>query len=362
MLGGREREMGLGSLLVVSLAEAREKASHARKLKAEGVDPIEAKRAKQAATRLEVAKSVTFENASASYFAAHRASWRNAEHAHQWQSTLSRYVYPVFGSFPVGAIDTTLVLQALEPIWSTKTETADRVRGRIEAVLDWAQARGCRDGENPARWRGHLDNLLPVQSKLVPVRHHAALPVAELPSFFRSLRVQEGATARALEFLILTAARTGEVTGAKWSEVDTTAATWSVPAARMKGGREHRVPLPLAALAILENMNTTGEPDGFIFSGRKRAQRLPQRAMRSLLERTREDATVHGFRSTFRDWAAERTDFSGEVVEMALSHTISNKVEAAYRRGDLFEKRRVLMEQWAAFCESPQRAEVERGA
>jgi integrase len=351
MLAGREREMGLGGFPTVTLAEARLKAADARKLRASGIDPIEAKRAQQAAALLEAAKALTFKSAAASYIAAHRSGWRNTEHAHQWDATLSSYVYPVLGVLPVGAVDTALVLQALEPIWTTKTETAARVRGRIEAVLDWAKARGYRNGENPARWRGHLDKLLPAQSKLAPLTHHAAMPVAEVPGFVHALRTQQGTAARAFEFLILTAARTGEVAGAKWSEIDAVGATWNVPAQRMKGGREHRVPLSTPAVDILANVRAANGAGEFIFSGRRLSKPLPQRAMRSLLERMRGDATVHGFRSTFRDWAAEQTSFPAEVVEMALAHAVGNKVEAAYRRSDLFEKRRALMQQWGTFCD-----------
>jgi integrase len=350
MLAGREREMGLGSFLTVTLAEARLKAADARKLRASGIDPIEARRAQHAAALVKAAKALTFRNAAASYIAAHRAGWRNAEHAHQWEATLSSYVYPVLGDLPVGAIDTALVLHALEPIWTNKTETAARVRGRIEAVLDWAKARGYRDGENPARWRGHLDKLLPAQSKVGSLTHHPAMPVGELPGFIRTLRSEQGTAARALEFLILTAARTGEVAGAMWSEIDTATGAWNIPAARMKGAREHRVPLSEPAITILSGIKAKIGSDGFIFSARKRAKPLPQRAMRTLLERMRDDATVHGFRSTFRDWAAEETEFASEVIEMALAHTVSNKVEAAYRRSDLFEKRRKLMQQWGSYC------------
>jgi integrase len=352
MLAGREREMGLGSFLMVTLAEARLKAADARKLRASGIDPIEARKAHHAAALVKAAKALTFRNAAASYIAAHRAGWRNAEHAHQWEATLSSYVYPVLGDLPVGAIDTALVLHVLEPIWTNKTETAARVRGRIEAVLDWAKARGYRDGENPARWRGHLDKLLPARSKVASLIHHPAMPSGELPGFIRALRAEQGSAARALEFLILTAARTGEVAGATWSEIYTETAAWNIPAARMKGGREHRVPLCESAITILSGLKAAAGSDGFIFSARKKAKPLPQRAMRTLLERMREGATVHGFRSTFRDWAAEQTSFASDVIEMALAHTVANKVEAAYRRSDLFEKRRALMREWGAFCEA----------
>lgn len=241
-------------------------------------------------------------------------------------------------------------MKSLEPIWQTKPETASRVRGRIEAVLDWAAVRGYRNGENPARWRGHLDKLLPARAKIRKVEHHPALPYGELSEFIKLLGGQEGVGARALEFLILTAARTAEIIGARWDELDLNDKVWVVPGARMKAGREHRIPLSAAALAVLEEMIKVRESD-FVFPGGKKGKPLSNMAMLKLLERMgRDDLTAHGFRSTFRDWAAERTNFPREVVEMALAHTIESKVEAAYRRGDLFQKRRQLMEGWAGFC------------
>jgi integrase len=241
-------------------------------------------------------------------------------------------------------------MKALEPIWKAKPETASRLRGRIEAVLDWATVRGYRKGENPARWRGHLDKLLPARAKIQKVVHHPALPYSEIADFMVSLRNQEGIAARALEFLILTAARTGEIIGAGWDEVDLDERVWVIPEARMKAGREHRVPLSGPALAIVKQMNEIRESD-FVFPGGKKGRPLSNMAMLALLKRIgRNDLTTHGFRSTFRDWAAERTTFSREVIEMALAHTIENKVEAAYRRGDLFRKRRQLMEAWARYC------------
>jgi integrase len=255
----------------------------------------------------------------------------------------------MFGSLPVQAIDVGLVLKALEPIWTAKPETANRVRGRIESVLDWATARGYRQGENPARWRGHLENLLPGKSKVRRVKHHAALPYVEMADFMTQLKEQEGVAARALEFTILTAARTGEVIGATWSEINFDERLWTVPADRMKAGKEHRVPLSDAALAILEQMQAIRQDD-FIFAGGKARRPISNMAMAMTLRRMgRGDLTVHGFRSTFRDWAADRTGFPAEVAEMALAHTIGDKVEAAYRRGDLFQKRRQLMDAWAKF-------------
>jgi len=347
---GRERQMGLGSLGSVSLAQARDKAAECRRLRQERIDPIAARDAQRAAAAAENAKTMTFDQCAAGYIAAHRAGWRNTKHASQWQNTLATYVSPVFGKLPVRTIDVGLVIKALEPIWSTKPETASRVRGRIEAVLDWAAARGLRDGENPGRWKGRLDKLLPRPSKVRVVAHHAALPYDEIGSFMVELREREGVAARALEFAILTAVRTGEVLGAQWSEIDLGAKVWTVPAASMKGGREHRIPLASSAMAVLKRMAKLREGD-HVFPGDRRAM-LSNMAFLMLLRRMGlGDLTAHGFRSTFRDWAAERTNFPNEVVEMALAHSVGNKVEAAYRRGDLFEKRRKLMDAWAAYCE-----------
>jgi integrase len=319
------------------------------------VDPIDARRAERARQRLEEAKAFTFKQCAEAYINAHRAGWRNDKHAAQWSATLSTYAYPKVGALPVQAIDTALVLKVLEPIWATKPETAGRLRGRLENVLDFAKARGYREGENPARWRGHLDNLLPALSKVRQVEHHAALPYTELSDFLTRLREQEGTSARALEFAILTAARTGEVIGARWSEVNLREKTWTIPAERMKARREHRVPLSSRALSILTEMQAARESDeSFVFPGGKPGKPLSNMAFLMLLRRMdRADLTAHGFRSSFRDWAAERTNFPSEVAEMALAHVVSSKVEAAYRRGDLFEKRRGLIEAWAKFCEQP---------
>jgi integrase len=351
MLNGRTRWMGMGPLHTVGLAEARSRATGFRLQRHDGVDPIDARRAERLETRLKAAKALTFKECAARYIASHRAGWRNPKHAAQWEATLATYAGPVMGGLSVQAIDTALVLKVLEPIWSTKPETAGRVRGRMESILDWAKVRGYRAGENPARWRGHLDKLLPARSKVRRVEHHAALPYAELPDFLVSLREQEGTAARALEFAILTAARTGEVIGARWGEMDLLEKTWTVPASRMKAGREHRAPLSERALAILEEVRPLRRAeDSFVFPGAKLGRSLSNLAFLMLLRRMeRADLTAHGFRSSFRDWCAERTNFPSEVAEMALAHTVSGKVEAAYRRGDLFEKRRCLMDAWAEF-------------
>jgi integrase len=345
--------MGLGSVDDVTLSEARDKRDDARrKLKNERVDPIDAKRAKAAQERLEKAKAVTFKDAAGRYIKAHGPGWKNAKHAAQWTATLETYAYPVIGELPVQAVDTALVTQILEPIWTTKNETASRVRGRIEAVLDWARVRGFREGENPARWRGHLDHLLVDRNRLAR-GHHAALPFAEIGDFMALLRDREGVSARALEFTILTAARTSEALGARWDEIDFDAKVWTVPAERMKAKRDHRVPLSAAALAILKPLSAARASD-FVFPGAKSGQGLSNMALLTVLRRMeRGDLTAHGFRSTFRDWAAERTNYPRDVAEMALAHAIADKVEAAYRRGDLFDKRRGLMDAWGAFTKLP---------
>ena len=320
----------------------------------DGVDPIEKRRAERLEARLDAARAITFKECAARYIASHRAGWRNPKHAAQWQATLATYAEPVIGGLSVQAIDTALVLKVLEPIWTTKPETAGRVRGRVESILDWAKARGYRGGENPARWRGHLDKLLPARSKVRRIEHHAALPYAELPGFLVSLRQQEGVAAYALEFAILTAARTGEVIGARWSEMDLLNKTWTLPAARMKSGREHRVPLSGPALAILEGMQAHRHEGTFVFPGGKNGRPLSNMAFLMLLRRMgQSNATAHGFRSSFRDWAAERTRVPSEVAEMALAHTLSDKTIAAYNRSDLFDRRRRLMAAWATFCTAP---------
>jgi integrase len=347
---GKLREMGLGATHTIGLAEAREKARECRRLRLDGIDPIEARKIARSQARLDAAKAMTFEDCAERYIASYRGGWRSATHAAQWPSTFGRYVYPVFGSLPVQGVDVGLVLKALEPIWTAKPETASRVRGRIASVLDWATARGYRQGENPARWRSHLENLLPGKSKVRRVKHHAALPHAEIRDFMAELHEQEGVAAQALEFTILTAARTGEVIGARWSEINVAERVWTVPAERMKSGKEHRVPLSDAALAVLERMQSLRQGD-FVFAGSKSHRPISNMAMMMTLRRMgRGDLTVHGFRSSFRDWAAEHTDFPREVAEMALAHAVSDKVEAAYRRGDLFQKRRQLMDAWSKFC------------
>ena len=346
---GKSREMGLGSLNAVSLADARLKAAACRGLLADGTDPIAARDAERTQRALEDARAITFDQCAEAFITAHGAAWKNQKHVAQWKATLRTYVSPVFGSLPVQVVDVALIMKVLEPIWTTKPETAARIRGRIESVLNWAKARGYRTGENPALWKGHLSNLLPAHSKIAKVKHHAALPYDQTSQFIDALRRQDGIASLALEFAILTAARTGEIIGARWAEIDLEAKVWTVPASRMKNGREHRVPLSVEALAVLTKVSE-GEPEEFVFAGRKKRP-LSNMAFLMLLRRMGHDKlTGHGFRSTFRDWAAERTNFQAEIAEAALGHVVGNKVEAAYRRGDFFEKRRRLMEAWAQFA------------
>jgi len=348
---GKSREMGLGNVRDVALAEAREAATAARKLLRNDVDPIAHRAAQRAA---EAGAAHTFDDVAALYIAAHRASWRNDKHAAQWEATLKTHASPKLGKLPVARVDTGAVMSVLEPLWRRVPETATRLRGRIEAVLDYAKSRGWRDGENPARWRGHLANLLPARAKVARVQHHPALPWREVGGFMADLRTRDGVAACALEFAILTAARSGEVRGMRWGEVDWQTRTWTVPAERMKAGREHRVPLSDSALDVLGAVRL-GEPaaDAFVFPSpiRTRPTPLSDMTLTAVLRRmNRDDLTVHGFRSTFRDWAAESTGYPREVAEAALAHTLSDKVEAAYRRGDLIEKRARLMADWACFC------------
>ena len=348
VIAGKRREMGLGSYPGVSLAQARVKASEAREMIRRGADPIECQRVALSTLRASVLAALTFDQCAASYISAHEAGWKNAKHGQQWSNTLAQHASPVMGSLLVRDVGLPHVLAVLEPIWRTKTETASRLRGRIELVLDWATARGYRDGLNPARWRGHLDKLLPKPGKVSKVEHHPALQAADMAAFMVRLRAAEGTGARALEFVILTAARSGEVRGARWSEIDRTEKTWLIPADRMKASKEHRVPLSDAALALLDAMPVIAGND-LVFPA-PRGGVLSDMTLTACMRRMNLDAVPHGFRSTFRDWASELTSYPRDVAEMALAHTIGDKVEAAYRRGDLFEKRRLMMADWAKFC------------
>jgi integrase len=348
-LHGKATWMGLGSVDVLTLAEAREKAAACRRMVANGLNPIDQRREAQEAAR--EAHGQTFQSVAERYIAAHKAEWRNAKHAAQWESTLSLYAYPHFGTRPVKSVALSHVLAALKPIWTEKPETASRVRGRIESVLDYATTYEMRSGENPARWRGNLDNLLSRRSKVARVKHHAAAPYASVAAIMAKLGESKGLAAMCLRFTVLTAARSGEARGATWSEIDMEAAIWNVPAERMKAGREHRVPLSGPAMAILREVAQLGmEPSGLVFPGAIKSKPFSDVAVsKALRVAGGEGFTVHGFRSSFRQWAAEQTAYPREVAEMALAHTNKDKVEAAYQRSDLFEKRRRLLNEWGEY-------------
>lgn len=369
MLHGKSREMGLGACdpegkVGRTLAQARDDAEAARKVLRDGSDPVDQRKAEARAKAEASGRAQTFKAVAEMHITAHGEGWRNAKHRAQWTSSLETYAYPALGKMPVADIGTEHVLGVLQqlveedngkrvPLWNARPETASRLRGRIEAVLAYAAARGWRAGDNPARWKGHLSAMLPARAKVARVKHHAALPWQEISAFMPRLRALHATAARALEFAILTACRTGEVLGARWSEVDLEAAVWTVPAGRMKAQREHRVPLSTGALAVLDGMLPLRpvDGDGYVFPGQKEGQPLSSMAMLMLLRRMdRTDLTAHGFRSTFRDWAEEATSTPHAVSEAALAHTIGNKVEAAYRRGDLFQKRAALMQEWADYC------------
>jgi integrase len=339
-LHGHRREMGLGTYPLVGLAEARDRAAEQRKLLLGGVDPIEARKAQRPAR-----EAVTFAMAARQYIAGHEKSWKSADHARQWRNSLDRYALPAIGERPIDAVDTHDVLSIVEPLWQDKTETATRVLNRIGLILDWATARKLRRGDNPARWKGHLDAVLPKRSKVQRAINHAALPYDRLPGFMTNLREQRELGAKAAELMILTATRTSEVRFAEWSEIDLEGRLWTIPAARMKAERDHRIPLSDAAVAILAGIERLG---GRVSPG------LGQHAILKAVQRIEPTVSAHGFRSAFADWCAEQTAFPSEVREMALAHSVGNKVEAAYRRGDLFEKRRALMDVWARYCAEPQ--------
>lgn len=368
MLTGKRHDLGLGPAgdlpEAVTLAEARDKLGELRKLVRDGADPAAARKADKAARAVVVQPVVgkTFREVAALWVADREAGWKNAKHEAQVTATLTAYAYPHFGDVPVADIVTGHVMEALRPIWTSKPETATRVRGRIEGVLDYATAMEYRTGPNPARWKGHLATMLPARAKVAAVEHHAALPWGDMGAFMADLRKREGASTLALEFAILTAARTGEVIGATWGELDMEAKVWTVPASRMKAAREHRVPLTDDALAVLAKakaMATSTAADAFVFQGQGKKAGLSNMALLATLKRMgRDNLTTHGFRSTFRDWCSEATAFDRDTAEAALAHTVRDKVEAAYRRGDQLDKRRKLMEAWAEHCG---RALVEAG-
>lgn len=352
-LHGRTRETGLGPATgrnAVTLSEARDLAAEMRLQVRAGIDPVEARKAAARQRRLEAIKGKTFRQLALEHIAAHESQWHNVKHRQQWRNTLKTYAFPVIGDMATAEIATEHVLQVLQPIWQAKPETASRLRGRIETILAAATVLGLRKGQNPAAWRNHLALILPARARLSR-GHHKAMPYADIPAFIERLQRVQAIGALALEFTILTAARTGETIGATWAEMDMERALWSIPSSRMKAGREHRVPLSSRArdvLALLPKFIS----NGFVFPGNQPGTRISNMTMAMLLKRMGESCTVHGFRSTFRDWAAEQTNHAPAVCETALAHSIGNKVEAAYRRGDMLEKRRPLARDWAAYCTS----------
>lgn len=344
------REMGLGSLITFTLEEARERATAQRKLLADGIDPIEARKARRAQESIDAGKIKTFDECAAAYIKTMRSSWKNKKHAEQWQNTIATYASPTIGKLPVHLVDVDRVVKVLDPIWTKKRETAGRLRGRIEKILNWAKGRGYRSGDNPAAWRGTLENQLPKQKRSSSIEHHPALPWKRIAKLIGELRKQEGVSARALEFTILTASRTSEVLLAKPAEFDFAENVWNVPKERMKGEITHRVPLSPRAAEIVKAMMKE-HPGEFVFPGRDNGP-LSNMAMLELLRRMGYgDFTVHGFRSTFRDWTADETNYTRSVCEAALAHKLKDLTEASYRRTDLLERRRPLMLDWAKFCE-----------
>ncbi|MGC3963635.1 MAG: integrase arm-type DNA-binding domain-containing protein [Rhodocyclaceae bacterium] len=347
---GKRHEMGLGPTHTIGLAEAREVARLARQQLLDGINPLEARRTTRQEQKLEEAKALTFAQCCEQYIAAHESGWKNAKHASQWRSTLQTYCAD-FNDLPVASVGQAEVLKCLETIWKDKTETASRLRGRIESVLDWATVRGFRSGENAARWKGHLDHLLPTISKAKRVQHHRAMPWRDIKPFMVALRQEEGISARALEFAILTACRSGEVRGAQWEEFDLAARIWTIPAHRMKASREHRVPLSPQAVSLLNRLPREADEPHVFLSG-KQGKPLSDMALIAVLRRMKVNAVPHGFRSTFRDWAGESTAYPREVCEHALAHKLADGVEAAYQRGDMLQKRVSMMKDWADYCDA----------
>ncbi len=351
MVGSKRRDMGLGPYPGVTLAQAREKARHARNRIDQGHDPILDRERARSALVSQQATAVTFEAAALASIDAKSGEWRNPKHLKQWNSSLQRFAFPIIGRMLVADVDQAHVLQCLEPIWTTKTETASRIRGRIESVLDWARVRGYRAGENPARWRGHLEKLLGNPAKIAKVEHHPAVPIDGLPAFYADLHARDGMGAKALEFVLLTAVRSGEARGATWEEIDLDAGTWSIPASRMKGQREHRVPLSGPAMKLLRGLARSEETNS-VFWGPRHGP-LSDMTLTAVMRRMGRTEVPHGLRSSFRDWCAERTNFPRDLAEKALAHTLTSDVEAAYQRGDMLDRRRTLMGAWAKFLVSP---------
>jgi integrase len=370
MVAGVAKSTGLGPLHTISLAEARDKALQCRKMLLDGIDPVEHKRAQQTERKIAAAVAMTFDQCAKDYIAIHRHGWKSEKHAEQWASTLNAYASPIFGSLPVSKIDTDLVMKVLLPIWTTRTETASRLRGRIEKVLGWAATSKFRTGDNPARWKGHLENLLPAANKVKSVRNHPSLPFSRMYELLTEIQKQEGAGPAALEFQIYCAARPGEVRFARWSEIDLTAKVWHIPAERMKAEKPHEIPLCRAALELLKKLPKFDDCE-FVFTADGKKP-ISENTANEVIKRMNGEAptwidprqgnapaVAHGFRSSFRDWAGETTSFPREVIEHALAHQLKDKAEAAYARGTLFEKRRALMDSWATFCNTkPKQATV----
>lgn len=345
---GSRRRMGLGSYPAVSLAAARDAARAAMVLRDGGNDPLQARAAAREAARQEAAQQMRFDTAADLFIKEHETTWRNLKHVQQWRNTLETYAFPVLGAMNVGEIEQSHVLRVLAPIWKTKTETAVRVRGRIEQIMDWSTAHGHRSGPNPARWRGQLQHILANPDKVAPVQHHPAVPYGELPAFYQALAAVKGESSRALRFLILTASRSGEVRGMRWGELDSTTGVWSVPPDRMKSKKLHRVPLSTQALQLLQTQ-PRGDDDDYVFVS-NRGGMLSDMAFTATMRRHYPSAVPHGFRSTFRDWAGETTRHARDAVELCLAHAVDTKTEAAYRRGDMLDKRAVIMQEWADYA------------
>jgi integrase len=356
-IAGKTRDIGLGGFPAVTLAQARESARAMRVKVTQGIDPIQERRERQISLRAARGKLITFSEAMDRFLEDRGAEWRNSKHKQQWENTLTTYAVPTLGALHVKDIGLAHILNVLRPIWKTKTETASRLRGRIENILDWAKVHGYRETENPARWKGNLDKVLSAPTKTKVVKHHPALPYAGIGSFMEALTARPGIAAQALQYCILTAGRSGEVRGATWREIDLRKAEWTIPAERMKAGKEHRVSLSPRALEILQQL-AIGHADEIIFKA-PRGGMLSDMTLGAVLKRMDVRVTVHGFRSTFRDWAGETTGFSREVIEHALAHQLKDKAEAAYARGTLMQKRQKLMDAWGSFCAQPNAAEAQ---
>ena len=357
-IGGKGKKCGLGPYPTISLEQARLDAHEYRILRKNGIDPIQNKKEQAQQEALEESRNITFKECALAYIESHKSGWKNKKHAQQWENTLSTYVYPVMGKLSVQDVDIDLILKVLEPIWHLKTETASRVRQRMENILDWAKVRRYRDGENPARWKGNLDKLLPARNRVQKPKHFVAMDYRLLPDYYKKLIIKKTLTSNALAFTILTAARNGEARAATWAEIDHKAKSWTIPANKMKAGREHRIPLSKEAFTILKAMQPFKRPnDDLIFPGQSKNKPVSEASLLKLVKQEDMTLTVHGFRSSFRDWCAEQTSYPREVAEAALAHTLKDKTEAAYQRGDMFEKRRKLMDSWSEYCLSSRRVE-----